>query len=142
MDIFNRIRWQIPFNKLNHIIYIDSEGNEWPLNDPMVHTILSYPLYIGSFILYFPNPLTGKNDKFVFNENLSTLDILAIINDYYNRELTPEERKLAIETGYKELIPDITNSLVIIRFSDLLGSNDLFEGFSRYEDGWRIRFGY
>lgn len=122
------------------MIWQDENGNEWPLNDAWTFARLRAPLQLGTLILYLPNPLTSPVRR-VYTGPLSVYDILSILDKFYNRPITSEERELALNGDFVEYLPELRNPLFIIRLSDLMFNDTWFEGFSRYNDGWMPIFG-
>jgi hypothetical protein len=135
MEIFRWIRWNLPYNRLDQMIYQDENGNEWPLNDAWTYARLRAPLQLGTLILYLPSPLQPPVRQ-VYTGRLNVYDILSILDKFYNRPITPEERQSALEGDFVEFLPELRNPLYIIKLSDLMPDATWFEGFAEYEDGW------
>jgi len=142
MNIFNRIRWVIPYNRKDQMLYMDDDGNEWPLTDPTINNILSQPLGLSTLILYLPNPITGENEMLTYTHDLTALQVLSAVDAFYNREITPQERQLALDNYLDEVVPELNDPNALVWLSDFLGATNMFEGFARYDNGWRPIFGY
>jgi hypothetical protein len=140
MDVFRWIRWTLPYNRLSQMLYQDQNGNSWPLNDAWTYTQLRAPLELGTFVLYLPSPVS-QTVRQVYSGPLNVYDILSILNSFYNRPLTPDERQAAVSADLQEFFPELEDPNSPVRLSDLMFERNQFQGFSRYRDGWMPVFG-
>lgn len=144
LDIFRSFSWDVGSKNLNDIIYDDERtGQIGPLSqNPVVLQQFSQPLPIPALKIYFPYGDDISDAYFIMNypHNMSILQILGAIHDYFQQPITLQEIQYADEPDAEwnvEIANRVRRGETVTRY-ELFEPDVFFRGLDPHQDGYTI----